>query len=282
LTIFRLSASFFSTTLKEEAFFAVLAIRKRFVAGIWAQPGFGVVRRDGTDIRPSDKRTKKKPDFAMKWNHQHVSKTGETNSTKGHPDPRSAASMTPDEEFALANCEKTIRQGWKTFVEVGSALAQIRESRLYRRQARTFEQYCREKWGYHKSQSYRLIAAAQAVTYLSPMGDVPQPTHERQVRPLLGLAPDLIRKAWLNAVGASQGNPIKEKLVRKAVRELSLGPLADERAKLAVRRKGVATARPGANTGRIVSEIETAVRGAAAPDRIITLLGQLRQELKLK
>ena len=60
----------------------------------------------------------------------------------------------------LAELEKTIAKGKKTFVEVGLALAEIRDLRLYRRDYGGFEEYCREKWGWTRQHAYRLIEAA--------------------------------------------------------------------------------------------------------------------------
>ena len=51
-------------------------------------------------------------------------------------------------------------------MEVGKALADIRDSRLYRSDYDTFEAYCKEKWGWGKSYSYNLINAAGVVKSL--------------------------------------------------------------------------------------------------------------------
>jgi hypothetical protein len=56
--------------------------------------------------------------------------------------------------------------GRKTFVEVGLALAEIRDARLYRSDFDTFEEYCRTKWGWAKSYAYNLITAAATVKLL--------------------------------------------------------------------------------------------------------------------
>ena len=45
-------------------------------------------------------------------------------------------------------------------MEVGLALAEIRDLRLYRREYSGFEEYCRKKWGWSKQHAYRLIEAA--------------------------------------------------------------------------------------------------------------------------
>ena len=66
----------------------------------------------------------------------------------------------------LAELEKTIARGKKTFVEVGLALAEIRDLRLYRREHGSFSEYCREKWGWNKSYAYYMIEGAEVVKSL--------------------------------------------------------------------------------------------------------------------
>lgn len=82
----------------------------------------------------------------------------------------------------LAECEEVIERGRLTFLEVGSALAAIRDGRLYQNTHATFEAYCRERWGMSRQHAYRQIAAARRAA-LSPMGDMP--SNERQVRRLM-------------------------------------------------------------------------------------------------
>jgi hypothetical protein len=49
----------------------------------------------------------------------------------------------------LALLEVTITQGMRSFVEVGSALAEIKESRLYAEVGfETFEEYSKQRWGF--------------------------------------------------------------------------------------------------------------------------------------
>ncbi|MEI8291471.1 MAG: hypothetical protein WCH99_18530, partial [Verrucomicrobiota bacterium] len=66
----------------------------------------------------------------------------------------------------LAVLEKTIARGKKTFIEVGMALAEIRDLRLYRREYGSFSEYCREKWGWNKSYAYYMIEGAEVVKSL--------------------------------------------------------------------------------------------------------------------
>ena len=83
------------------------------------------------------------------------------------------------ERGRLDELEAVIERGMQTFVEVGEALMEIRDGRLYKQDYGTFEAYCKERWGFSRGHGYRLIAAAE----LSPVGDIP-PANERQAREL--------------------------------------------------------------------------------------------------
>ncbi|MHB8524489.1 MAG: hypothetical protein ACYDH9_27555, partial [Limisphaerales bacterium] len=47
------------------------------------------------------------------------------------------------------------------------------------------------------------------VKRLSPIGDIPKPTHERQIRPLIGLDPEQVWEAWRKAVAKADELVIK-------------------------------------------------------------------------
>jgi hypothetical protein len=68
--------------------------------------------------------------------------------------------MSIAESKRLAELEKAIAQGKKTFVEVGLALAEIRDLRLYQREYGSFSEYCQAKWGWTRQHAYRLIDSA--------------------------------------------------------------------------------------------------------------------------
>jgi hypothetical protein len=109
----------------------------------------------------------------------------------------------------LTSLEETIAQGLTTFVEVGAALAEIRDSRLYRETHKNFTDYCRERWGMDRTHAYRLVDAAEAVRNLSPIGDnaaVPLPATESQARPLTSLPPEQQREVWKKAVETAPTN----------------------------------------------------------------------------
>jgi hypothetical protein len=49
--------------------------------------------------------------------------------------------------------EEVVGTGWNSFVQVGLALGQIHEKRLYRETYPTFESYCRVRWQYGRDYS---------------------------------------------------------------------------------------------------------------------------------
>jgi hypothetical protein len=65
--------------------------------------------------------------------------------------------LTSDEQTELIRLETIIENGRKSFIEVGTALIKIRDSRLYRKDYKTFEEYCKGKWQYARRTAYQLI-----------------------------------------------------------------------------------------------------------------------------
>ena len=111
--------------------------------------------------------------------------------------------ISPDESRDLAALEQTIQRGLTSFVEVGEALAEIRDRKLYRLEHRTFESYCREKWKMSPQYATQLCRSASAVIALKSETTGSLPKTERQARPLTRLnTPAEKREAWRAAVAA--------------------------------------------------------------------------------
>jgi hypothetical protein len=110
-----------------------------------------------------------------------------------------------------AELERIIEAGLATFIDVGKALLEIRDSRLYRENYSTFGDYCRERWGMSRIHAHRLIEAAGIATNLLPTGNIS--IHERQVRPLTKLESEQQQKAWRLATEISS-NPTAEQVER--------------------------------------------------------------------
>ncbi len=114
----------------------------------------------------------------------------------------------------LSECETVIEKGLSTFIEVGNALLEIRDNRLYREFHSTFEDYCRERWGFNRAHAYRFIDAAETIKNLSPIGDI-LPATESQARPLSQLPPEQQREVWQQVVNS--GEKITASLVQQEV-----------------------------------------------------------------
>lgn len=166
----------------------------------------------------------------------------------------------------LAECEAIIERGIGTFVEVGEALLRIRDSRLYRETHGTFEDYCRERWGWTRRQANRTIAAADVASALGPIG--PTPPIESVARELVPLTadPEQLRTAWQEATETHGPKPTA-KQVREVVRK--------------------ASGRPGSNTspprGMVTEESPTvdgdvAESGGGAPDYDERTLAEAKRE----
>lgn len=87
------------------------------------------------------------------------------------------------EKARLSELESVIDRGKQTFFQVGSALLEIRESKLYRATHGTFSAYCLKRHGFSDSRGRQLIAAAKTVTAVTDKG-LPKPATEREAREL--------------------------------------------------------------------------------------------------
>jgi hypothetical protein len=89
--------------------------------------------------------------------------------------------LTKEETTELAALEVVIEQGGRTFIEVGTALRTIRDSKLYRATHETFEAYLAGRWELARSTGYQMIEAADVSEAVSAVADIP---NEAQARPL--------------------------------------------------------------------------------------------------
>ncbi len=104
------------------------------------------------------------------------------------PGTVAAPELTTEESAELAALESIVRNGRAVFMQVAAALVTIRDRRLYRGFAATFEAYCRDRWDMGRSYANRLIRAADVAKDLVPMGT--KDLTERQARELAPLTPE--------------------------------------------------------------------------------------------
>jgi len=131
-----------------------------------------------------------------------------------------AITLNEIERTELTRHEQIIERGINTFVEVGQALVSIRDKRLYRAEYQTFDEYCRERWGIHRSRAYQLIDAARIVGNLSTSVDI-GPTTEYEIRPLRTLPPDQQREAWERAIETAPDGKVTAGHVQRVVDEMT-------------------------------------------------------------
>lgn len=135
------------------------------------------------------------------------------------PKSELVVTLNPGERKRLRDCEQTIRAGLGTFIEVGIALMEIRNSKLYRGTHRTFEDYAQSVLSLTRPHAYRLMDSAQVVRDLSPIGDISLlPTNEAQARELVRIKTAAERvAAWRKVIGATGDEPLTAKRVRETL-----------------------------------------------------------------
>jgi hypothetical protein len=113
--------------------------------------------------------------------------------------------ITYDEQRDRHYLERKVESAFR---EAAVALKELRDRRLYRSTHKTFEEYCRDRFGFSRSRSYQLIDAAVVVENLEKCPQFVDilPTNEAQCRPVLDLSPEDQRTVW-SAVAESGQRP---------------------------------------------------------------------------
>jgi hypothetical protein len=101
-----------------------------------------------------------------------------------------STALSAGEQLDFTALETVVREGLATFIEVGQALAEIRDRRLYRTSHATFEEYAHERWLLSRTRAYQLIDAASVGEVMSTNGGHEPPANERQARELVPLKDD--------------------------------------------------------------------------------------------
>lgn len=116
------------------------------------------------------------------------------------------ATLNPAALVTLADCELRIERGLKTFIDVGQALAEIRDSRLYKGTHGTFEEYCRDRWKMSDGRARQFMIAAETATNVAVEG-LPAPTNEGQARALAAVPEPERADVWRETVERTNGKP---------------------------------------------------------------------------
>lgn len=130
------------------------------------------------------------------------------------------------ESRRLVELEEVIERGLSTFIQVGEALAEIRDK--YRHHFKSlgysnFEDYCIKKWKFSRYTAYNLMNAAEVVTnveHAQHLTGANKPASIRQALSLRKLSGTEQPKAWSAAVSAANGSQPTAKQVAAAVEEV--------------------------------------------------------------
>lgn len=138
-------------------------------------------------------------------------------------------SLTDDEIQRRHHLERKVE---RSFYEAGTALKELRDSRLYRDRWHNWNDYVADRFGWKANYAYKQIAAAEVVQGLIESYEElctnctesvtltgTLPTAEGQVRPLVNLDPEDRATVWKTAVDKANGKVPTEALVKEAVKE---------------------------------------------------------------
>lgn len=137
--------------------------------------------------------------------------------------------LSISERQELGQLEAVIETGLPTFYEVGIALTEIKEKRLYRQQYGTFEEYCRQRWNFGHYRARTLIQEAETMRNLETQPFVRVlPQNEAQVRALSVLPAEQQPDAWQQVVDTAPNGNITRAHVKAVVDEIrgKTAPLA--------------------------------------------------------
>jgi hypothetical protein len=129
--------------------------------------------------------------------------------------------LTRAETDRLTELEQAIQKGQDTFIEVGAALMEIRDSRIYRGGFPTFEEYCLGRWNFSSRRAFQFISASQVVSNVNNCSQTEPPATESQARPLAKLPPEKQSSALEAAreKAKADGKPMTARHVEEAVSE---------------------------------------------------------------
>jgi len=122
---------------------------------------------------------------------------------------------------------------------VGNALIEIRHSKLYREQHRTFEAYCRNRFGIKRQRAYELMGAAEVVNSLQQPGvseisdnesSYPLPERESHANALSAIPQDERLRVWqqVNETSQQTGKTITASMIQSVAQQSSSGTYSQE------------------------------------------------------
>ena len=146
--------------------------------------------------------------------------------------PGTGEQLSVREETRLKELEVVIIKNFKAFYEVGRALREIRDSKLYRETHETWKDYCKDLYDLAERTAYQYIDASSVVDNLKiefqnlrncagfeKDADIPLPINEAQARALSSVPPDQQPEVWKTALETAPNGRITAAHIKKTVRQ---------------------------------------------------------------
>lgn len=187
---------------------------------------------------------------------------------------------TAHEEAEFKRLDEIVQMGAKGFVEVGAALMQIRDQKLWRAgNFKNWSEYCQSVQEFSRIQAYRLIEASQCVLEMQNLSNFSiRPKSESQVRPLLKLENIEDRwHVWDAIVEMIEDGGTNPKITADTVRSMVDRLLENEAydAGIELPKKGPST--PSERKREVVSKLRAAVSEKKSWEEVGKLLDDLEK-----
>lgn len=133
--------------------------------------------------------------------------------------------LSHDESKRKSELVAVVKRGMATFVEVGKALAEIRDAKLYRDSHETFAKFCDAEFQISDRRARQLIEAVHVTAVIENRNHGSEngklPTAERQARELAKAPEEKQAEAWEQAVEDAGGEQPTAKQVAAAVEKVT-------------------------------------------------------------
>lgn len=189
--------------------------------------------------------------------------------------------LTKQERRYLKDREKIVSTGVRASIAAAKALCEIHGyegGRLWSREFPTFEAYCRARWEYGKSHSYRLVDCGNFVVDLereakesqSPSGDW-LPRNEGQIRPLLALPKQHRVACWKEIVAETEPAKVTSIMVSRKTKQHA------ESNDVQILRRPASKPGKVSEVSRLVGKLRTATFEHVNGDQIALLLDEVER-----
>jgi hypothetical protein len=107
-----------------------------------------------------------------------------------------------------------MQQTMSGFIEVGAALLEVRQAKLYESAYHSFDEYCRKRWRIGRNYADKFIGAYDVVRRLREYNCTAFPTSESVARMLKGLSDDRLLEVWRQALEEFGDEPMAKEVLK--------------------------------------------------------------------